>query len=163
MLEHISKAFWQVFMEYVVKWAMFFACGIWVCALTLAFCFTSNYFITNFEKSNIVTKTSINLIRSFRHNCRIVWGTILAIDPGQYPGITPTEIQMLPSPQKALYQFKSSWGPTQRRGLHLMALNALELERITLGIFLTSKDIYANTLLSELKWNHNLDRVPAQE
>lgn len=163
MLDMIGKAFWQVIMEYVLKAAIMVSLAIWACALSLTFCFTSNYFITDFEKSNFLTKTSINIVRSFRHNCRIVWGTILPIDPITYPGITTMEIKMLPKPAKALYQFDSFWGRTQKQGLHLISLNALELERTTLAIFMTSKEIYANSLLSEIKLQHKLDRSPAQE
>lgn len=163
MLNQIMAGFWQAFMGPVVKVMWFMASLLWVTALSLSFCYTSNHFISNFEKSSFITRSGINLIRSFRHNCRIVWGVILPIDPATYPGISMDEINHLPKAKDASYQFPKKFAPLQENGLKLIALQTLEVEKNILGIFMESESIYANTLLSKMQMHYDWDRAPASD
>lgn len=163
MLDNMVAGFWQAFMGPIVKFLWFLASLLWVAALSLSFCFTSNHFISDFETSSFITKNSIHLVRSFRHNCRIVWGVILPIDPSMYPGISSAEINYLPQAKNALYQFPKKFAPLQENGLKLIALQTLALERNVLGIFMESESVYANTLLSKMQLSYDWTRAPASD
>lgn len=161
MMQEIGRAVTGELVKYFMKFLLGVMMVFWMLTLSLHFCFTSNYFVSNFQNASFATKAGINLVRSFRHNCRIVWGTILPINPAMYPGITKQEILSLPSEKNALYRIKKKDAAFRNRGMKIIAMNALSMEGAVLGIILTTDQIYANSLMSKMKMNYDFDREPA--
>lgn len=115
-----------------LKWFQIF-CLFIVC---LGLAMTSNRYKDFFYKESYVGKVGYSVFENVRYNMRVLWGSVLPIDPAMYHDISEIDKKTLPDPKKALFKLNKS----QQSGLYLIKEDARGIEDATVRLYVAIRN-----------------------